>query len=80
MQESAYYQHPSSQPNRHVTSSTTILPTGTVKTRVMYEQPTGTLYVTIDGARNLNARADGSCPNPFVKIYLLPNRRYVLIC
>lgn len=26
-------------------------------------------------ARNLNVRADGSFPNPFVKIYLLPGRR-----
>jgi len=57
------------------TESTTVIPTGILKITLTYEAQTATLFVTIHNARNLNTRVDGSYPNPFVKIYLLPGRR-----
>lgn len=51
--------------------------TGHLRTRISFDDETGTLFVTVIAARDLRARCHirSGYPNPFVKIYLLPPRR-----
>ncbi|CDW54303.1 protein vertebrate piccolo [Trichuris trichiura] len=54
----------------------TMQSSGSLQARVYFESSTGTLFVTIVGAKELpRLEKRRRPPNPFVKVYLLPKRR-----
>lgn len=56
-------------------------PMGEVQLQICYDSQAGILYVTVLRARGLHTvREDGDTrPDPFIKVYLLPGRRWVSV-
>lgn len=52
---------------------------GSLRVAVSFDRATGTLFACVLGGRDLLLRSEDAAealPNPFVKIYLLPGRRF----
>lgn len=50
-----------------------------LQVKLWYDKGGHQLIVTILGAKDLPSREDGRPRNPYVKIYFLPDRRYVRV-
>ncbi|XP_076813592.1 regulating synaptic membrane exocytosis protein 2-like isoform X3 [Clavelina lepadiformis] len=71
---SSSYATPQQHPAFSNKQSTALVVCGRLQVRVWYQQASQQLHVTLVQAADLIARPDGNHRNPYIKMYLLPDR------